>query len=199
MNDQICQEPGPAETIVRFERNSEEVVTSRSLFDYADALRQVGRRQQALRMYQKLYALPVAESKVWLVSLYIGETLYEMGKFSEAEMSFREACDHDTTTVPRIYLAGSLAAQERFEEALLVLSEALSREGDRDEVWLNIALNQRTLGDLQGAERSLVEALTITPDYPAALVALVDVRNAISVEASADSPHSPPHGSNRRP
>lgn len=194
MSNQERPEPGPAERIVRFERSKDEIVTPRRLFDYADALRQVGRRQHALLKYAELADLPVPESKVWLVSLYMGETLYEMGRFAEAERSFRQACDRDSTTVPRVYLAGALAAQERFEEALVVLSNALSCEGDTDEVWLNLALNQRTLGDLKGAERSLIEALTISPGYPAALVALADVRTALYIECSPDLPSTTTSG-----
>lgn len=173
---------GPAVTICRFEQKGLEDITTRELFDYADALRQVGRREHALLKYRELGEFLVFNKKAWLVDLYKGQTLYDMGKFAEAETSFRDACDGNPATVPRIYLAGALAAQERFEDALEILRSALDSEGDQDEVWLNIALNQRTLGNLEDAQNSLLEALSLSPSYEAAVNALADVRAALSLK-----------------
>jgi tetratricopeptide (TPR) repeat protein len=179
-NNQDRQESGPAETIARFEHDKDTPVTSRSLFDYADALRQVGRQKEALQKYSELATMPVPESKVWLLALYKGQTLFEMGKFSEAESLFRDACFRDVSTVPRVYLAASLASQERFGEAIEVLTDALHCEGDHDEVLLNLALNQRTLGQLVAAQKNLENALSITPDYPSARAVLDDINSALS-------------------
>jgi tetratricopeptide (TPR) repeat protein len=189
MSNQEHREPGPAETIVRFELGKNAFPTSRMLFDYADALRQVGRHKEALQKYAELTAETLPEDKVWLVALFKGETFLEMGKFSEAEQAFRDACHLELSTVPRVYLAASLAAQERFEEAIIVLSDALHCEGDHDEVLLNLALNQRTLGQLEAAQKNLESALTITPDYTSARVALEDISAALSIERRLSKEH----------
>ncbi len=160
---------------------SRDDVGPRLLFDYADALRRVGRCKEAIAIYQKLEKDGVPEARKWLVFLYKGTTLREMGKFAESEEAFAEACRLDDSTVPRVYLAGVLAAQERFQEAIDVLKEGLDREGDRDEVLLNIALNQRTLGRLEEAKESLKSALLLTPSYPEALAILEDVKAALAI------------------
>ncbi|WP_157678925.1 tetratricopeptide repeat protein [Methylovulum psychrotolerans] len=175
------REPGPAETIARFEHRKSVSPKSIELFEYADALRQVGRKNEALQHYAHLATLPIPENKRWLVTLFKGQTLFEMGRFPEAEHAFRDACSHDPSTVPRVYLAAALAEQEQFAAAIGVLADALHCEGDTDEVLLNLALNQRTLGQLAAAQKSLEQALAITPDYTHAQTVLEDVNAALSL------------------
>jgi tetratricopeptide (TPR) repeat protein len=183
---------GPAEIIARSERGGIAAMSSRELFDYADALREVGRKKDALKRYEELESLPVPAGKRWLLYLFKGQTLSDMGRFAEAEQLFRSACELDSSTVPRVYLASSLAAQERFAEAAEVLKMALDCEGDRDEVLLNLALNQRTLGQLEEAKISLERALDLTPEYTDAYDVLKDIRAALAVPPSLAAPSRPP-------
>ncbi len=171
---------GPAETILRFETQFREYsLSSKKLFDYADAMRRVGRRNDAIKAYHTLDNLAVPESKRWLIALFRGQTFYDMGKYLDAEIAFREACKLEKGTVPRVYLAGSLAAQERFNDAVGILAEAMEYPGDHDEVLLNMALNQRTLGLLVEAKLSLEKALSLRPDYTEDKDVLIDIDAAL--------------------
>lgn len=179
--DPPSKSPGPAETIARFQARSGDVAPSdRELFDYADALRRVGRGHDALKIYGTLEGKGFPDQWQSLVVLFKGQTFREMGRYAEAEGAFRTACELDGSTVPRVYLAGALAAQERFAEAAKVLEDAADLPGDPDEVLLNLALNQRTLGLLVEAQESLQQALLLTPDYPEATALLADVRAALA-------------------
>jgi tetratricopeptide (TPR) repeat protein len=152
------------------------------LYDYADALRRVGRRSEALSIYELLSNKPVPESKSWLVFLFLGETLSEAGRYAEAEAAFRTAVDlKPGTTVTWVYLAGALANQEKFEDAIQVLHNGLAVPGDHDEVLLNLALNLRTLGRLEDAAERLERALKLNPDYDEAREVLEDVRKACAI------------------
>jgi tetratricopeptide (TPR) repeat protein len=71
--------------------------SSRELFDYADALRQVGRFGDAIEIYNPLESIPVPKSKK-CVYLFKGDALKEMGRILEAENAFRAACKLDQTT-----------------------------------------------------------------------------------------------------
>jgi tetratricopeptide (TPR) repeat protein len=178
------KERGPAETIATVELMDRDTLGTILLFDYADALRRVGRCKEAIDIYLELEKAEVPERRKWLVFLYKGTTLKQMGKFAESEKAYIEACKLDPSTVPRVYLAGVLAAQERFQAAIDVLEDGLDRDGDRDEVLLNMALNQRTLGKLKEAKESLESALKLTPSYPEASAVLEDVNAALSIKAA---------------
>jgi len=176
---------GPIETIIRFEADRE-AATPRQQFDYADALREVGRTRAALRIFLELESAPIPESKRHLVSLFKGATLQQMGRFREAEEAFRQACLLDATTTSRVHLAGLFAAQERFAEAIDVLRAAVICEGNREEAYLNLALNQRALGQLDEARQSLRLALTLSPGYMAARRMLTDIQAALDLRELAE-------------
>lgn len=170
------REPGPAETIARYETRVErDLLTARDIFDYADALRQVGRKRDALAMYDRLNERSIPPGNRWQVSIFKGVALQDKGLFPDAERCFREACEFNSGTPPRIYLAGALAAQEKFVDAIDVLQDAVNLPGDRDEVHLNLALNQRTVGLLEEAITSARTALSISPNYDEAKELLDDL------------------------
>ena len=177
------EEKGPATGIAEFERGATgQTRTSRMLFDYADALRRVGRNRDAHRAYDSIDLSTVPEKKRWLVDLYRGQLYHEEGRFALAESLFRSAITQNPhTTVPWVYLGASLVQQEKFEDAVAVLAGALELEGDQDEVYLNMAYGYRALGKLDDAKTCLQKALAITPDYSQAKEALADITAAVNV------------------
>jgi tetratricopeptide (TPR) repeat protein len=85
------------------------------------------------------------------------------------------------STGPWVMLGGFLANRQRFREACEILERGLNAEGDRDEVYYNLGLNKRTLGDLEGARECFQAALRITPDYSAVQSSLSDINEAIQL------------------
>jgi tetratricopeptide (TPR) repeat protein len=168
------------ELMVRFDNlTSIGEVSSGVLFDYADALRLVGRMSDSIKVYEALEERDLPVGKRWLVLLYKGQALMDSGKLREAEAIFLKSTEMNQTTVPRIYLSLCLKRQERFSDAISILREALSMPGDTDEVLLNLALNQRALGDLKSAEQNLKRAIEISPDYEDARSVLAEVTRAL--------------------
>ena len=180
------EEKGPTTVIVEFESGAaDQTRTSRMLFDYADALRRVGRNRDAHHVHDSIDPSTVPEEKRWLVDLYRGQLYHDEGRYPQAESHFRSAITHhQSTTVPWVYLAASLVRQEKFEDAIAVLAGAVELEGDRDEVYFNMAYAYRALGKLDDARDCLRKALAITPDYPEAKETLADITAALSMTHS---------------
>jgi len=179
---------GPVETIVNFEALCRlDSADSRSLFDYADALRLVGRRKEARQVYKLLEEAKIPVDRRWVVPLFHGQTLFDVGLFVDAEQFFRIAAKlNPDTTVPCVYLAAALASQERFEDAVNVLQEAIHLLGDRDEVLLNLGLNLRALGRLNEAADYLQQSLSLSPQCEEAIEAFDDVKRALECKRIAE-------------
>ncbi len=83
--------------------------------------------------------------------------------------------DAPSKTAPWVMLGGFLARRQRFQEACEILEQGLKAEGDVDEVYYNLGLNKRTLGDVEGAKKCFQAALAISPDYTKAQESLRDI------------------------
>jgi len=78
-----------------------------------------------------------------------------------------------------------LGEQGKWAEALPILDEWVSRYPSDPTGWYNKALAQNRLGALQEAEKALLRALELKPDYPKATAAL---RRVCAKLAAADTP-----------
>ena len=191
MNTNPTNSIGPAETIVRIESAGLDGASARDLFHYADALRMVGRQKESLQAFDLLERLGIPKGKEYLVRLFWGRTYYDMGRFEDAEVAYRMSAGlNPSTTVPWVYLASALSAQERFEEAITVLERAKELPGDPDEVLLNIGLYLRALGRLEAAAGYLRQAIELTPAYPQAVEALQDIEAALASESETSEARS---------
>lgn len=171
----------PSVTIAECDKIPRFSWTSRMLFDYADALREIGRLSEALLAYDELKSYPIPEEKRWLLPLFRGQTLLEAGQHSLAEQSFREALIlNPSTTVASVFLASTFTVQEKFDSAIETLRHALYLKGDIDEVLVNLGINLRAKGKLDDALKYVKEALKISPTYPEALELLEDIQSALS-------------------
>ena len=189
-------ETGPTEMMEIYKIKENELRASGKLpgnrwtFYQAQALCDVGREREAIALCDsieaRLLAQPPAQAsnqtKLYRIYLLRGNALKESDRYPEAAQAYVKACEYNAETPPRVFLAGALAWHERFEEAIDVLRDAVNREGDRDEVYLNMAMCQRTLGRLEEAAESALRALAITPDYPVAARVLADIEAALLVK-----------------
>ncbi len=117
----------------------------------------------------------------------LGQLYRDLGRLDEAERWFRRATETaPDDTAPWVYLGGFLARCERFADACAVLERGLKAKGDLDEVWLNIGLNKRGIGDYQAAKECFEMAISISPTYADAIAALADLNGAIEVRAMND-------------
>jgi tetratricopeptide (TPR) repeat protein len=145
---------------------------------YGRALAQIGRDSDAERIL--LAAHPKRAKNREHVEWTLGKVCAHQGRFEEAEKWFRIATEtNPDDTGPWVMLGAFLANRQRFREACEVLERGLHAEGDRDEVYYNLGLNKRTLGDLQGAQECFEAALRICPDYSLAQSSLSDITEAL--------------------
>ncbi len=92
--------------------------------------------------------------------MHLGLLYQDSGRFAEAERWFTAATrTAPGDTGPWIFLGGLLARSERFAEACAVLEKGLHAEGDVDEIWFNLGLNKKGLGDYLGAKECFQQAL----------------------------------------
>src|SRR5882762_2959952 len=115
-------------------------------FVYGENLLNLGRISDAERNLSTVNDMP--PGKEWLLDLARGKIESERGNLLRAEGYFRAAANKKPgSTVPWTYLGKCLTNQERFEEAGVILLNALNASGDVDEVYLNLGINKRALGD----------------------------------------------------
>lgn len=170
----------PSRIIKIIGKKESSLITSREYFDFADALREVGRRKDALRVYEIMHEIKVPESKKWLVFLFQGQTFFEGGDFASAELCFVEADRlHSVDTVTAVYLASVFTAQEEFEKAIECLKLSLVRAGDHDEVYVNMAINYRALNQLGRAKDCLEKARDFDPSNQDVLLLSRDLDAAL--------------------
>ena len=139
----------------------------------------MGRSREAEPLLLEAHSDFHGEAIEW-VEMVLGDVCRDTNRPREAEEWYRRAMTSAPgTTPPYIFLAGLLASQERFAEACAVLEQATTASGDVDEVHLNLALNRRALGDLDGARTAALTALQITPNDEDAQRVLTDIESAI--------------------
>jgi tetratricopeptide (TPR) repeat protein len=154
---------------------------------YGCALSRIGRDSEAERIL--LAAHPKRDRNRERVEWTLGDVCAHQGRFEEAEKWFRMATEtNPTDTASWVMLGGFLANRQRFREACEILERGLHAEGDRDEVYYNLGLNKRTLGDLQGARECFEAALRISPDYSKAQFSLSDIDEALRLRDELGPP-----------
>jgi tetratricopeptide (TPR) repeat protein len=156
-------------------------------YRYGDSLRSIGASSDALRVLASLDVDAIPESKRYLVELSIAGIHEDRGEYSEANSRYIRAVDfRRDLTIPWIYLASFLAKQGKVEEATKVLEDALTcASGDLDEVYLNLGNYARAMGDYQRALQHYNSALAISADYPEAVLAVADLKDALQMGISA--------------
>jgi Flp pilus assembly protein TadD len=155
------------------------------LFALAQACTQLQRFPQARNAFDR-YEASVGSLTAPLAR-FRGDLEVEAGDFATAESWFQRAlliAPEDAGTHSR--LGALLSTQGRLEEAVSLLRAGTHcTVGPVDEVWLNLGLVLRTLGQFGEAREALDAALTLTPTYAAARRVRADVIQALARTAEA--------------
>ncbi len=160
-------------------------LTFPQVFVYGDALRDIGRKKDALRVIESLKEKDFeeyADQVAYRIPMYLGTVYKDMGDLPQAVSLFREALElNSRTTVTYIYLASALHECGEYQESLEVLDRALSIKGDTDEVYLNMALNLRSMKCYQEAYEAVQKALEIDPEYKSANILRDDLSEVVEM------------------
>jgi tetratricopeptide (TPR) repeat protein len=142
---------------------------------------EIGRLSDAEAVLTSMRDVP--KPKRWRVQLSLGELRMAQFRPVQAEKHFRRALAlNPTSTVPAVFLADCLIKQEKTNIARRVLTKALSAKGDREEVYLNLALVARINAEYGAARAFLLKALRIAPDYIEAKGVLKDMDGCLRLE-----------------
>jgi len=176
-------EDRPAETVELIRAASViEPLSAPLRLHLAENLRIIGRFDEASEAFGTLKDTEVPPDTSWLVHLYKGQLYVDLGHFDLGISSFQNAVlGNPTNTGPYIFLASAYARDRKPEKAIEVLLRALEVEGNRDEVFVNLGLNYRTLGNYVLAKDAFTEALKISPDDERTQHRLNDVIGALKV------------------
>ena len=151
-----------------------------AIYRAAISLLEIGRLQDADASLRTLSQPP--EGKAWLVELLLGKLRMAQFRPAEAQAHFSKARElNPSTTEPAVFLGNCLYQQEKFNEAVDVLMTALRCQGDLDEVYLNLGLVKRALGEYKQARLYLKKALKLNPRYRDAKRVLSDVELCLEV------------------
>ncbi len=146
------------------------------------ALIELARYDEAKAAIRRALGLCPAE-KLWIPLAEMGHLSKATGDLGGAAIWYRRAIDAAPEEAGAwIYLGGVLAQAGRLDEAEAALLAATRCEyGCRDEAYLNLGLVLRALDRHGEAALCFESALRIDPKYPAAKLALRDVRQALKV------------------
>jgi tetratricopeptide (TPR) repeat protein len=143
-------------------KNPEDV---RLVSDYANALRVVGRTREAILLFkQALEHAPGPAARFTLTSRIA--LCLELTAPDEAEVWYAKACEinEDSPAWVWVFRGNNLAKLERFDAAIDCYGNALkAKDVDRAEVFQQLALAYRALGDYDTAVTYLARAIAVAP------------------------------------
>lgn len=169
--------------------------STRYRYQYGDSLRSAGMLDEAERVLRSTDIGEIPESRRYLVELSIARIHEDRGEFVEARNRYVRAVDlRRDSTVPWVFLAAFLAKQGKLDEATAVLRQATNATGDLDEVYLNLGNSARAMGQYKQALDYYNTAVSISPVYPEATLAIADLTEAMEIRArrngDADDSHA---------
>lgn len=139
---------------------------ARLVLDYANALRVVGRTREAIQLFKQAVEHAPGPAARFALTSRIAMSL-ELAAPEEAEVWYAKACeiDEDAPAWTWVFRGNNLAKLERFEAAIDCYGNALKAKGvDRAEVFQQLALAYRALGDYDTAVTYLARAIAVAPD-----------------------------------
>lgn len=155
------------------------------LTNLATALKQAGRRDDALACFGRAVTVKGAPPELWF---NYGNLLAEMGQLEETERAWRRALELDPKLAPAaVRLANLLGNLKRPDEAVELHRRALAAAPGNIVSLRNLARLLYERGEIEEAERLWRESLRLAPDHADTLnalgVALKDLaRTAEAVE-----------------
>ena len=165
---------------ILWKKISSENPTSLNLFQYADQLRLSGKYIESEEVYKKIDIQQIPSNSRFCYYATLGLLYQDQGKMEQAIQAFKESVRSGTEeTYPYIFLAVALTKQSKIDEAENLLLEALTKNGDIDEVYCNLSTIYAQKGDFPKAIKAMKKCLKIDPLYPNAGEHLADFKNIV--------------------
>lgn len=160
-------------------------------FRYADALRLCGHYSESLLIFAQINPELVPSKYKYLLYLNLGSLYMDMGQNDNAKNELKKCLAFkESDTVPYVYYAVLLMREGNNQESINVLEQALSKKGDLDEVYYNLASNYAIIGNFPMALECVTKCLNIDEDYFNGNVLKKDILIAIEMSNKNFKPDS---------
>lgn len=154
-------------------------------FNLADQLRRCGFRSESLNIFKSINKRKIPKDYKKFFYIYSGQLYLDMGNLNLAKKSFMKSIDlGNKTTVPYIYLASISLKKGNVSESIIYLQEASKLEGDKDEVYYNLATRLAIAGDIELAIQTMNKCIKIDPQYPNAVKFIEDWKECLKLKKS---------------
>ena len=152
--------------------------TAFNLTQYADNLRLCGKWTEAEKVFETVNIDEIPEGYAFTFYVRKGHLYKDQGQLDKALECYQKSVSYQPdTTFPYVFLYEVLSIKGNLEEAEAVLLEALSKEGDTDEVYYNLSINYARKGDFKKAFECMKKCIQLYPEYPNAKKWLADFEN----------------------
>ena len=149
-----------------------------NLTQYANELRLSGNMEEAMNVMSKVEIDKMPEEYKFVYHVRIGTIYADQSQISESVKSFRNAVRlNPKVTYPYIFLATELSKLNQLDEVEQTLLQALTKNGDIDEVNFNLSTNYARKGNFVDAIKFMKACLEIDPNYENAREWLGDFEN----------------------
>lgn len=150
-------------------------------FLYGESLRKLGLLDEAEGVLLRVYNSGYEGQDI--VETSLGKLYDSRLDFQTAEEWFRKATlSRPENTGPWVYLGVFLLGRNRIGEAIDTFSKGLSAEGNLDEIYVNLGLCYRLLGQYELALGYFTRAMYISPTYALAQEMIADVSGALEAK-----------------
>lgn len=153
----------PSEAGVLLQKAIQQDPTDAQLYSHmALVLERIGQSDNAIQAYR--YAVSLKPDFLD-ARLAVGNLLYALGRYPEAEAEYQLALEIRDTHAPAYYnLALAQAATGNVTEALVNYEHAITLKRDYHAAYFNLANLKRSLGDARGAVEAYRQAATLAPE-----------------------------------
>lgn len=151
-------------------------------FQLANCYRLCGFFTKGEEVYKEINIKNIPEEYQSLYFVYLGSLYIDMGKDHLAIRCLKKSIKlGHTDTIPYIYLSLLYSKKELINESIEILEKGLSKEGDIDEIYYNLATRYAMLGDYRKALKMINECLRLDSNYPNAFELKKDIKQCIKI------------------
>ncbi len=135
---------------------------------YANRLSVCGFYTEAKSVLNELDLTKIKKEDKYLYYQYKGDHYTRIGKLKQARLMYSKSLKNsENSTVPYIFLANSFASDDLLNK-ISYLKLALDKEGDVDEVYLNLAIVMMIQDKIEEALLYVNRGISISPNYDSA-------------------------------
>ncbi|GJM34196.1 MAG: hypothetical protein DHS20C18_31970 [Saprospiraceae bacterium] len=149
-----------------------------NLFQCADQLRLSGNYERAHELLSQIELDDLSQDYKYYYFMSLGKLYEDQFNIDAAIKAYQECITYEfDSTLPYVFLANLLSRQGQLAEAENILTQAVNKEGDLDEVYYHLSTTCARQRKLADAITAMKKCLDINESYPNAQALLEDFKN----------------------